>query len=63
MVFPKIRYNNRSRLCGTSGIASDLVAPGNDSRMENRTHNRNSCSQLDLDPSHDRIHLYIQGVL
>ncbi len=63
MVFPKILYYHRSLLCGASGVAPDLVASRNGAGMEDRTHNRNPCSQLDLVPSHDGIHSYSQGVL
>jgi hypothetical protein len=58
MVFPKTRYYHRSLLCGAPGVAPDLVASTNDAGMENRTHNRNLCSQLDLVPSHDGIDSY-----
>lgn len=63
MVFPKIRYYPSRRLCGASGVAPDLVASTNNACMEDRTHNRNPCSQLDLVPSHDGIHSYSRGVL
>jgi len=63
MVFPKIFHYNRSLLCGASGIAPDLVASPNDAGMEDRTHSRNPCCQLDLVPNHDGIHSYSQGVL
>ena len=63
MVFPKILYYHRSLLCGAAGIAPDLVASTNDAGMEDRTHNRNTCSQLDLVPNHNGIHSYAQGVL
>jgi len=39
------------------------VASTNDAGMEDRTHHRNPCSQLDIVPSHDGIHSYNQGVL
>ncbi len=55
MVFPKIIYYIRSLLCGASGIAPDLVATTNDTGMEDRAHNRNTCSQLDLVSNHDGI--------
>lgn len=63
MVFPKILYNHRRLFCGTAGIAPDLVATKNDAGMEDRTHNRNTCSQLDLVPSHYGIHSIAQRVL
>ena len=63
MVFPKILYHHLSLLCGTSGVAPDLVASTNDAGMEDRTHHRNPCSQLDLVASHHGIHSYSQGVL
>ena len=63
MVFPKILYYHRSLLRGASGVAPDLVAPTNDVGMEDRTYNRDSCSQLDLVPGHDGIHSNSQGVL
>ena len=63
MVFPKILYYHRSLLCGASSVAPYLVASTNDAGMEDRTHNRNPCSQLDLVPNHDGIHPYFQGVL
>ena len=63
MVFPKILYCHCSLLCRASGVAPDLVASTNDAGMEDRTHNRNPCSQLDLVPNHDGIHSYSQGVL
>ena len=63
MVFPKVLYYHGSLLCGASGVAPDLVAPTNDAGMEDRTHNGNPCSQLDLIPNHDGIHPYSQGVL
>ena len=58
MVFSKDLYCNRILLCGTSGIASDLVAPTNCAGMEDRTYNRNTCPQLDFVPGHDGIHSY-----
>jgi len=63
MVFPKILHYHRSLLCGASGVALGLVASTNEVGMENRTHNSNPCSQLDLVPSHDGIYSYYQGVL
>jgi len=63
MVFPKILYYHFNLLCGASGVAPDLVASTNDASMEDRTHNRNPCSQLDLVPKHYGIHSYTQGVL
>ena len=63
MVFPKIIYYHRSLLCGAFGIAPDLVASTNNAGMEDRTHNRNTCSQLDLVPNHHGIHSSAQGVL
>jgi len=63
MVFPKILYYYRGLLCGTPGVAPDLVASTNDAGMEDRTHNRNSCPQLDLVSSHNGIHSYPPGVL
>jgi hypothetical protein len=63
MVFPAIRYCPRNRLCGASGLAADLVAATNVEGMEDRTDNRNSCSQLGLVRSHDGGHSYSPGVL
>jgi hypothetical protein len=63
MVFPKILYYHRSLLSGASGVPPDLVAATNDACMEDRTHHRNPCSQLDIVPYHDGIHSYNQGVL
>jgi hypothetical protein len=50
-------------VCGTAGIAPDLVAPANDAGMEDRAHNRHTCSQLDLVPGHNGIPSNAQGVL
>jgi hypothetical protein len=63
MVFPKVFYHHDGSLCGASGVAPDLAAPTNDAGMEDWTHNRNPCSQLDLVPNYDGIHPYSQGVL
>ena len=63
MVFQKILYYHRSLFCGAFGVAPDLVASTNYAGMEDRTHNRNPCSHLDLVPSDDGIHSYSQGVL
>ena len=63
MVFPKILYCLRSLFYRASGVTPDLVASPNDAGMEDRTHNRNPCSQLDLVPSHDGIHSHSHGVL
>jgi hypothetical protein len=48
---------------GTSGVALDLVASANVARMEDRTHFRNPCSQLDLVPNNGGIHSDDQGLL
>ena len=63
MVFPKIVYYHRGLLSGIPGVAPDLVASTDDAGMEDRTHHRNPCSQLDLVPYHDGIYSYNQGVL
>ena len=63
MVFPKILYYHRNPLRGAAGIAPDLVAPTNSVGVEDRTHNSNPCSYLDLVPSHDGIHSHFQGIL
>jgi len=63
MIMKKCPYYHRSLLCGAPGIAPDLVASTNDAGMEDRTHNSNTCSQLDLVPNHNGIHSYAQGIL
>ena len=63
MVFPKVLYYHRNPLRGAAGIAPDLVAPTNFLGMEDRTHNSNTCSQLDFVSNHNGIHSYPQGVL
>lgn len=63
MVFAKVLYYPRSLLCRASSVAAHLVAPTNDAAMEDRTHNRNPCPELDLVPNDDGIHPNSQGVL
>jgi len=63
MVFPKTLYDLCLLLGGTSGVAPDLVAATNDAGMEDRTHHRNPCAQLDIVPKHDGIYPCNQGVL
>lgn len=58
MVFSKNIYCNRVLLCGTSSIASDLVAPTNFAGMEDWSYNRNTYPKLDFVPGHDGIHSY-----
>lgn len=60
MVFPKILYHHRIFICGTPGLAPDLVASTYVMGMEDRTHNRNPRSQLVLVPGHNGIHAYSQ---
>ena len=63
MVFPKIHYRHRRGLRRASGVAVDLVAPANDTGMEDRTHHSHLGTQLDVVPGHDRIHSHFQGLL
>ena len=48
---------------GAAGVAPDLVASTYKAGMEDRTDDRNPCSQLVLVANHDGIHPYDQGVL
>jgi len=63
MVFSKILYCHRALFCGPVGIAPDLVASTNLSGMENRTHHRNTCSELAFVSIDNGIHSYPKGVL
>ena len=50
-------------VCPVGPPAPDFVASTNDAGMEDRSHHRNPCSQLDLVPNHDGIHSYNQEIL
>lgn len=63
MVFPEILYYNRTLLCWAFGPAPDLVAPANNSGLEDRPHDRDPRSQLDPVSNHNGIHSCDQGVL
>ena len=63
MVFPEVLYHHRGPLCGTAGVAADLVATQYDTRLEDRTHDRDPCAQLDSVPVNHGIHSKDNGVL
>ncbi|MGR3221118.1 MAG: hypothetical protein ACUZ8H_15080 [Candidatus Anammoxibacter sp.] len=48
MVLSKNHYYHRRQFCGAFGVATDLAAAANGAGMEDRAHNRDPYSQLDL---------------
>jgi len=63
MVFSEVHYHNRSFVHWPSCIAADLVASGNITRIEDRTHPSDSRAELAALSINPAIHSDDQGIL
>jgi len=63
MVFSQILYHFGCLQRGSAGFASDLAAASDKNVMEDRPHNRNPRTQLDIFSNYGGINQYYQAIL